>query len=470
VRSWSARTPLRLKLVAGVVLLAALGLLASGAAATTALTGYLQSRVDQQLQSFIGTRIPLGNDDGPGGPGGGPDDRFNTVFRQFVSPTTGAVLQRVPTGYSAPAVGNQVPSHPTTVRSVKGSGEWRVIGAFDERGNPVVLGLSLRDVQQTSHRLLLLEAGVGAVVLVLLAGGGYVVVRRSLRPLVEVETTAEAIAAGDLSLRVPESDPRTEVGSLSHSFNAMLAQIETAFALREASEAEARASEDRMRRFVGDASHELRTPLTSIRGFAELYRSGALPAQADVDRAMLRVESEASRMGLLVEDLLLLARLDQQRPLERARVDLLELAGDAVQDARAVDPARTVQLEAVASGPAPVVLGDARRLRQVFGNLVANALTHTPSGTPVEVRVSSTGTDAVLEVRDHGPGIAVDDRPRVFERFFRTDASRTRASGGSGLGLSIVAALVEAHGGTVTVTDTDGGGATFEVRLPLAPA
>ena len=223
-----------------------------------------------------------------------------------------------------------------------------------------------------------------------------------------------------------------------------------------------------MRRFVGDASHELRTPLTSIRGFAELYRQGALPERADVDRAMSRVEGEASRMGLLVEDLLLLARLDQQRPLDQAPVDLLELAGDAVQDAQAVDPSRTVELEVVAAGPAPVVLGDAARLRQVFGNLAANALTHTPAGTPVQLRVSTSTDTATVEVIDHGPGISEQDRSRVFERFFRADTSRARASGGSGLGLSIVAALVKAHQGSVTVEETPGGGATFRVALPLA--
>ncbi|MCW2501035.1 MAG: ATP-binding protein, partial [Frankiales bacterium] len=455
VRDLSARTPLRVKLVAGVVLLAALGLAISGFAATTALNGYLQDRVDAQLRGFIGTRIPQSGD-GPDG----HDDRFNTVFRQYLAPTSDAVVQTVPHGYAAPKVGLQVPGHPTTVASVKGSDRWRVIGAVDQRGNPVVLGLSLRDVQSTTHRLRVLEASVGALVLVLLAGGGYLVVRRSLRPLVAVERTAEAIAAGDLSQRVPESDPRTEVGSLSRSFNAMLAQIETAFAAQTASEVEARASEQRMRRFVGDASHELRTPLTSIRGFAELYRQGALPTPADVDRAMARIESEASRMGLLVEDLLLLARLDQQRPLERAPVDLLELAGDAVQDAKAVDPARAVSLEVVAAGPAPVVEGDAARLRQVFGNLVSNALTHTPAGTPVLVRVSTGEGTAQVEVADAGPGIPAVDQRRVFERFFRADTSRARASGGSGLGLSIVAALAAAHGGSVELTETPGGGAT----------
>ncbi len=455
--------PLRVKLVAAVVALAALGLMLSGLAASTALKGYLVDRVDQQLTGFLGRRIPLGN--GGGGPG---NNQFNTVFFQGVN-RAGTLTQVVPAGLTAPKVETVEDRKPHTVRSINGDDRWRVLGAVDEAtGNPVVLGLSLREVDSTTRRLMLLELGVGGIVLVLLAGGGYLVVRRSLAPLVAVETAAGAIADGDLSQRVPEADPRTEVGSLSQSFNTMAGRIEESFTAQAASEAEARASEERMRRFVGDASHELRTPLTSIRGFAELYRQGALPERSDVDRAMSRVEGEASRMGLLVEDLLLLARLDQQRPLERAAVDLLELVGDAVQDARAVDPSRDVALEVVAAGPAPVVLGDATRLRQVFGNLTANALTHTPSGTPLQLRVSTAEGTASVEVIDHGQGISEQDRPRVFERFFRADTSRTRASGGSGLGLSIVAALVTAHGGTVSVEDTAGGGATFVVALPLA--
>ncbi len=467
----SARTPLRVKLVAAVVVLSGLGLVISGVAASTALHGYLLQRVDTQLGSAIHNRDQLqallrgSSAPGPAHPGS-----FGTVYWQFGSSTS--VL---PTGLPAP----KIPVQPRadgkafTVPATSGSVTWRVVeGPAQDRDTGVqgvlVLAIPLDEVQRTMTRLQLIELSVGGVVLLLLGAGGFVLVRRNLRPLVAVETTAEAIAAGDLSQRVPEGDPRTEVGSLSRSFNAMLAQIETAFDERSASEAEARASEERMRRFVGDASHELRTPLTSIRGFAELYRQGALPTSSDVDRAMNRVEGEAARMGLLVEDLLLLARLDQQRPLERAPVDLLELAGDAVQDAKAVDPTRSVRLEAVAAGRAPVVSGDAQRLRQVFGNLVTNSLTHTPPATPVVVRVSTTATEAVVEVVDSGPGIPVEDRARVFERFFRADTSRTRASGGSGLGLSIVAALVGAHGGQVTVDDSPGGGATFAVRLPLA--
>jgi two-component system OmpR family sensor kinase len=329
----------------------------------------------------------------------------------------------------------------------------------------------LGDVDNTTHRLVLAELLVGAVVLALLGGLAYFVVRTSLRPLREVETTAAEIAAGDLSRRVPESDRRTEVGRLSQAFNAMLGQIESAFRAREASESTALASEERMRRFVADASHELRTPLTSIRGFAELYRQGAVPDRDGLDRVMRRVEDEAARMGLLVEDLLLLARLDQQRPLDQEPVDLLGVAGDAVHDARVLAPDRTIGLELLGEG-APVVLGDESRLRQVVMNLVTNALTHTPAGTPVTVSVEVlAGVDegphrVLLAVTDAGPGMTEEDRAQVFERFYRADPSRTRAAGGSGLGLSIVAALVAAHGGRVGVQSAPGEGSRFLVELP----
>jgi two-component system OmpR family sensor kinase len=250
---------------------------------------------------------------------------------------------------------------------------------------------------------------------------------------------------------------------LSVTFNAMLGRIESAFAATAASEESARHSEEKMRRFVADAGHELRTPLTTIRGFAELYRQGA---STDTGMLMERIEREARRMGLLVEDLLMLARLDEQRPLDRSPVDLLAVAADAVHNARAVAPERTVTLDIIDGPGTPEVLGDDARLRQVLSNLVTNALTHTPPDADVTVRVGTADTDAVLEVADTGPGLDPDDRERVFERFYRADASRTRASGGSGLGLSIVAALVAAHGGKVEVESEQGIGSTFRVRIP----
>ena len=340
------------------------------------------------------------------------------------------------------------------------------------------------------------------------------VVRANLRPLVDIEETAGEIADGHLNRRVPERDPRTEIGSLGRSLNIMLSQIETAFHSREESEAAAHQSEERMRRFIADASHELRTPLTAIRGFAEYYRqrgglvahwdkeeapagtagtagSAGSPGEGradrlalaggltpdDLDRIMRRVEKEAARMGLLVEDLLLLARLDQQRPLARQPIDLLSLAADAVHDARLLAPDRTIDLS-VQPGAAFLVIGDEPRLRQVIGNLMSNALTHTPDGSPIEVSIGSGTLDpraphsdpaATLDVIDHGPGMTPEQAHRVFERFYRADQARTRATGGSGLGLAIVRALVTAHGGIASVRTAPGQGAAFRIALPLAP-
>jgi two-component system OmpR family sensor kinase len=266
-----------------------------------------------------------------------------------------------------------------------------------------------------------------------------------------------------LDSRVPERDPRTEVGQLTLALNGMLAQIQQAVASSVASAESARISEERMRRFITDASHELRTPLTTIRGFAELYRQGAA---RDVELLMSRIESEARRMGLLVEDLLLLARTDAQRPLERHWVDLLVLASDAVHDARAIAPNRTIELEVFDGPGTPEVLGDDARLRQVLSNLVTNAMQHTPDGTAITVRVGTEGDNAILEVIDQGPGMSEQDVERAFERFFRTDSSRARASGGTGLGLSIVDSLARAHHGSVTVSSPPGQGCTFRVSLP----
>jgi two-component system OmpR family sensor kinase len=359
------------------------------------------------------------------------------------------------------------------------------------------------------------------IIIVGLAVVGVAVVRASLRPLADIEKTARAIAAGDLSRRVPEQDPHTEVGQLGLSLNTMLAQIETSFDARTRSEAAARRSEERMRQFVADASHELRTPLTAMRGYAEYYRqrgglqddgaAGHVPGhqdaghqdtgtdagppgngsglashgtagnalgsdgqltRADMDRIMQRVEQESARMGVLVEDMLLLARLDQQRPIERRPVDLLTLAADAVQDARIIAPDRDITLD-VGSGAAFLVLGDEVRLRQVIGNLMNNALTHTPEGTPVAVRLLAGPRQpvpsVVLEVADQGQGLRPDQAEHVFERFYRADQARTRTAGGTGLGLAIVAALVGAHDGTVALKTAPGQGATFRITLPLAP-
>jgi two-component system OmpR family sensor kinase len=477
VRALSARTPLRLKLVAALTVLVALALVVTGFAASAALRGYLVQRVDANLVQYVQdphfAYDPSDSDrDRPRRPG---EYAFQaaaldgTVLRTFAVSTAGASPPRLPR--MTPSFVAAHRNGPFTVSAQDGSQEWRILLVPVRGKGTIAAAAGLADVESTVGHLALLELFIGAGVLLLFGGLGYGVVRSSLRPLVEVESTAEAIAGGDLSRRVPDGDPRTEVGRLSRSLNVMLGQVERSFRAQQASEATARQSEERMRQFVADASHELRTPLTSIRGFAELYRHGAVAGPEELDRVMRRVEDEAARMGLLVEDLLLLARLDQQRPLVREPVDLLELARDAVHDASAVAPDRRIEVDVVGDVP-PVVLGDDARLRQVFGNLVSNALSHTPAGSPVVVRVGTTADQgtAALEVVDRGPGLSVDERARVFERFYRADPSRTRANGGSGLGLSIVAALVAAHGGRVEVESEPGHGATFRVLLPCEPS
>lgn len=447
----SSRLPLRIRLVAAVVLLTALAVTLSAVAATASLRGYLLHRVDDQLSQSV-NRLA----DGDGFDAGHDRDPLGNVFVETIT-SSGTTASPLRNGIRPPTLPTTLPTGPFT------TGPWRVQAVTTGSGT-VVVALPLDDVSATVTRLVVLEAAIGGAVLVLLAGLGYVVVRRSLTPLDSVERTAEAIAAGDLTQRVPEGDPRTEVGSLGRSFNAMLDRVERAFEERSASEAAARSSEDRMRRFVGDASHELRTPLTCIRGFAELYRQGAV---TDIDRTMARVEDEATRMGGLVDDLLLLARLDQQRPLEQGLVDLVAVAADAVHDAQATEPDRPLSL--VADVATCEVLGDRHRLHQVLTNLLANARVHTPRGTAVRVHVGVEAQTAVLTVSDDGPGIRPEDRERVFDRFYRADPSRTRASGGSGLGLSIVAGIVTAQGGTIEVVDSEQGCA-FQVRIPASLA
>jgi two-component system OmpR family sensor kinase len=360
-------------------------------------------------------------------------------------------------------------TQPYQVRGTDGQ-NWRVVAVTVLSGGRlavVVIGLPLQSVDDVLKHATLVICGAGLLTLLLASLIASWTVSRSFRPLARVEKTAAAIAAGDLSRRVDIDNPHTELGRLGSSLNAMLAHIETAFAARTASEA-------RMRRFAADASHELRTPLVTIRGFSELYRHGALATEEDVATAMGRIESEAKRMGSMVEDLLLLARLDEQRPLQQKPVDLQLIAHDAVVDTQASERTRTISLIGLDGGPAAPapVLGDEAKLRQVVGNLVGNALRYTPEGSPIELAVGTRTSDsgqprAVIEVRDHGPGISEEEAAKVFERFYRADTSRTRETGGSGLGLAIVAAIVGSHGGSVRVATTDGGGATLVVSLPL---
>ncbi|MGN6781399.1 MAG: sensor histidine kinase [Marmoricola sp.] len=489
-RAWN-RTSLRVRLVAGMLVLVVLALAGSGSVAAATLRGYLVQRVDDQLRGAAGAMLHERINDGPGG--GDPDGHDARLPSQFVrevlasngTPLGGTLSNLVDGSQSLPdfphltiTQARAKGGEPFTVGSTRGATRWRVLAVPLSDGSGTLLVASgLGDVNATVARLETIEIGIGLATLVLVVLAGGLVVRTALRPLREVERTATAIAAGDLSRRVADDDPRTEVGRLGDAFNTMLGRIEESFLAQAASEEEARRSEARMRRFVADASHELRTPLTSIRGFAELHRlqQGApSPTPADVGRSMERIESEATRMGHLVEDLLLLARLDQERPLANDPVDLLALAADVVHDAAARAPDRVVRVVAVPSADPPVVAGDDARLRQVLTNLVDNAIQHSPTGSPVDVRIGTepadratgSGPAAVVEVVDHGPGLNTVEKEHVFERFWRADASRNRAEGGAGLGLAIVSALVDRHGGSVEIHDTPGGGATFRVGLP----
>ncbi|MDT0274771.1 sensor histidine kinase [Blastococcus goldschmidtiae] len=479
------RVPLRVTLVALLVALLSVALLATGFATASLLGDYLEQQRDDELRATVANNLR---------------PQVVTACDQGGYPQPSSIyVACLPPGGDAPVVlgeprgpGRDVMprldaeevaelrdgGQPITVRA--GGEQWRMAAGELPEGYTLIIGTDMEREEKAISRLVAIEAIVGLIVLTLLGVAGYLLVRNSLRPLAEVERTAQAIAAGDLSQRVPDGNQHTEVGRLSAALNGMLGRIESAFRAQQASEAEARGSEEKMRRFVADASHELRTPLTSIRGFAELYRQGAVGSDEEIARLMARIEAEGGRMGVLVEDLLLLARLDQRRPLTVTPVDLAEIAGDAVHDARAVQPDRPIALHLDESlTDVPVVLGDEGRLRQVVGNLVTNALTHTPPGTRVTVTVAQEDEDVLLlRVSDDGPGMDAADAARAFERFYRADTSRTRRSegtepGGTGLGLAIVASLVAAHGGTIALDTAPGRGAAFTVRLhrggPPAP-
>jgi two-component system OmpR family sensor kinase len=347
-----------------------------------------------------------------------------------------------------------------TVNSEHGSSlRYRVATLPLESGaGTVVVAVPLREVDQTLHELIVVEALVVGGVIVLLVGLGWIVIRFGLRPLRHMERVASEIADGDLTRRVTPATARTELGRLGLSLNKMLVRIEEAFADRER-------SDERRRQFLADASHELRTPLASIRGYAELFRLGPAQDPVALKRAMARIESEAARMGVLVEGLLLLARVDALPETERVPVELTELCAQAAADARARAPERTVTLDV----QDPVkALADPDAVRQVLANLIGNALIHTPEWTPVEIAVRHERGEAIIEVRDHGPGLPADVGDKVFDRFWRTEAGRTRGPGGAGLGLAIVRELAIANYGTVEAASHPEGGALFTVRLPEA--
>jgi two-component system, OmpR family, sensor kinase len=459
---------LRARLLVTLLVLAGAGLAVADVATYGALRSFLLDRVDEQLAS---ARRPAALALSAGQPPSAPPGEL------FVPPgtyaeyrgTDGDTITAITFSYEdaadpelelptvLPGSGAAGTSAYLTCRS-DGGGTYRALATAVQGGGTVIVAIPLRDVQSTLHRLVAVMLIVSALVLAGVAVLALWRVRAGLKPLEAMGETAGAIAAGDLTRRVEPADDRTEVGRLGLALNAMLQQIEGAFEER-------RRSEDRLRRFVADASHELRTPLTSIRGYAELFRRGAAERPEDLSKAMERIEAEAARMGILVEDLLLLARIDEARPLELEPVDLSTLVAEAVQDAHAAAPARTIAWVM----PEPILVrGDAARLRQVVDNLLDNARTHTPEGARVVVDLSREDDQASLTVDDDGPGLGDDDPAKLFERFYRADESRSRSGGGAGLGLSIVAAVVAAHGGSVDAEPSELGGARFRVRIPTA--
>jgi two-component system OmpR family sensor kinase len=476
---------LRVRLTAALVILVALGLLVSDVATYTALRSYLVNRVDQQLRTSPRAVLFALSQPGlqDGGPGPGGDQMLPEGTYGVIMSASGAVVGE-PVVFDYGGTAPSPPDLPTNVSAgtaqepsffdmdaVGNGAGYRAAGYRLTNGSTLVVAIPLTEVSNTLRRFLIIAGAVTLAVLATMAVLSLFTVRRGLHPLQRIETTAEAIAAGDLSRRVEETDPRTEVGRLGASLNVMLGRIEEAMDER-------RASEEALRRFLADASHELRTPLTSIRGYAELFRRGAADDPTDTALAMRRIEQEGERMGVLVEDLLFLARAGQGRPIAHEPVDLVRVATDAVHDARAVDPTREIELDA------PVdlnVSGDDGRLRQVVANLLSNALTHTPTGTPVAVRLGTDDGWAEIEVSDRGPGLTADEAAHVFEPFYRADPARGRVRTddgaedepgtgvGTGLGLAIVAAIAEAHGGDVGVTSEPENGAAFRVRLPIAP-
>jgi two-component system, OmpR family, sensor kinase len=462
---------LRARLVAGVVAVAAVGLIILAGVTYAEQRSFQLDRIDQQvhaavfpLSGMLDSRAPnlpsrpTPDSDDQHGPGGHDDNFPYGTYgeRRDASGRTVASLPLTRFGQAAaeaPSLPKNLPINKTVSVSAGGT-RYRVLAVPDryDTGTTVV-AVPLRDVDQTLHRLLLVEALVIAAVLAALAAMAYGVVRLGLRPLDRMALTAGKIAGGDLSHRVEPETDRTEVGRLGMALNRMLERLEDAFSRREA-------SEERLRQFLADASHELRTPLSSIRGYAELYRMGAMD---DTDTAMKRIEEEATRMGILVEDLLALARLDEIRDPRRDPVALDALARDAVSDAQATAPDRRITLDAPA---VPTVHGDPDQLRQVLANLLRNALVHTPRGTPIEVTLRDRDDGVELVVRDHGHGLPPGDPAQLFERFWRAEGGRERGRAGAGLGLAIVGAIVDEHGGSVTAANATDGGAAFTVRLP----
>jgi two-component system, OmpR family, sensor kinase len=497
---------LRLRLLLAVGAIAIVALVVADFATYSALRSSLYTQVDQELaqrpfrleanattgrpycpspQSSFGSAGPVDNG-GPGGPGdGGNGGGFANIFGiSYISVVNqnGTVLDglecpayvgknsyrpQLPspiTGFSTQPDGSQA-AYFTTSSIASGGPSFRVRAVKGQGGEVFVQAVPLVDQTSTLHTLFLIELAVTAGALVFALAAGWWLVRLGLRPLEDVERTADSIAAGNLDQRVPGAEQSTEVGRLARALNVMLERIQAAFSARLASEARLKESEQHLRQFVADASHELRTPIAAVSAYAELFERGAAVHSDDLPRVVSGIRTETARMDRLVSDLLTLARLDEGVPMEKAPVELVSLASEAVRAATTVGPTWPVHFWA--ARPVEVV-GDKDQLRQVIDNLLANVRAHTPEGTTTTVRVDQDGDRAVMEVRDTGPGMPAEDARRIFERFYRADPARSRTSGGSGLGLSIVAAIVAAHGGTVAAASSPGHGMTVTVRIPMS--
>ncbi|WP_328767182.1 HAMP domain-containing sensor histidine kinase [Streptomyces sp. NBC_00286] len=480
---WRRPWTLRARLIMALLVLAALGL---GSIAVTSVVLIRQSmiaRMDDQLRDLVRQLdgSPEQSTPSPEDPGRNSDG-LPTDFAIRVLHPNGKPQMSAPAGAVGPAWPeinstniDQYDERPFMVHDKQGGADWRVMVTqqmMSDEPRIIVAAQSTATTEATVTQLIWIEVGVGVALLLVLGGVGFLLVLLGLQPLTKIEKTVEDIAGGHLDLRVA-SDSRTEVGRLGGALNTMVGRLSSALRQRER-------SEERLRRFVADASHELCTPLTSIRGFAELNRCGGAPDRADVDRLMGRIEGEAIRMSRLVNDMLLLARLDQERALDLAELDLRTLVEDAVHDAKVRDPQRPLFLES-AEKPIRVTV-DEHRMRQVITNLVSNAMAHTPPSTPVHIRVAMPAERSeppvavagspesrgrvVLEVVDEGPGVPLEAAPNIFDRFYRVDEARSRTRGGTGLGLAITAAILEAHGGRVELRTAPGEGARFTVLLP----
>ena len=500
---------LRLRLLLAVGAISILALVVADFATYSALRSSLYNQVDQELaahpqtrffvdsttgaplcpsphSSFGGTPVAAGPGPGPGnGDGDGGQGGFANIFGisyASVVDQNGSVVDSLEcpayvgknsyrpqlpspiTGFTTQPDGSQA-AYFTTSSIAPGGPSFRVRAVKGQGGDVFVQAVPLVDQTSTLHTLFLTELAVTAGALVFALAAGWWLVRLGLRPLEDVERTADSIAAGNLDQRVPGAEQSTEVGRLAWALNVMLERIQAAFSARLASEARLRESELHLRQFVADASHELRTPIAAVSAYAELFERGAAEHSDDMPRVMAGIRSETARMDRLVNDLLTLARLDEGVPMEKTSVELVSLTSEAVRTATAVGPEWPVRFWAAR----PVeVIGDKDRLRQVVDNLLANVRAHTPEGTTTTVRVDQIDDQAEVEVRDTGPGMPAEEARRVFERFYRADPARSRTRGGSGLGLSIVSAIVAAHGGTVAAVSSPGQGMTVTVRIPMS--